>query len=66
MCRGPSGSWHAFCFLPQAKRADVSCVILPDSNRRDFEDLPEFIRKDVEVHFVKTYSEIFDILFPES
>lgn len=46
-----------------AKRADVSCVILPDANIRDFEDLPEFIKKDLEVHFVKTYSEVFDILF---
>uniref|UniRef100_A0A915PSC6 Lon protease homolog, mitochondrial n=1 Tax=Setaria digitata TaxID=48799 RepID=A0A915PSC6_9BILA len=46
-----------------AKRAGVNCIILPEENRKDFSDLPEFIREDVEVHFVSHYDEIYDIVF---
>ena len=49
-----------------AKRADVSCIILPEANRRDFDDLPDFIRNGLEVHFVSHYSEVFDIVFQEA
>ena len=48
-----------------AKRAEVSCLILPEVNRRDFDDLPDFIREGIEVHFVSNYSEVFDIVFPD-
>ena len=47
-----------------AKRADVNCLIMPEVNRRDFEDLPDYIREGIEVHFVSRYSEVFDIIFP--
>ena len=48
-----------------AKRADVNCLILPAVNKRDFDDLPDFIREGLEVHFVTDYSEVFDIVFPQ-
>ena len=48
-----------------AKRADVTCLILPEVNRRDFDDLSDFIREGLEVHFVSSYSEIYDIIFPK-
>uniref|UniRef100_A0A8D2L8Y7 Lon protease homolog, mitochondrial n=1 Tax=Varanus komodoensis TaxID=61221 RepID=A0A8D2L8Y7_VARKO len=48
-----------------AKRAGVSCIILPSENRKDFSDLAEFIREGLEVHFVEHYNEIFDIVFPK-
>lgn len=56
---------HACDFLTfvQAKRADVTCVILPEENRRDVDDLPDFIKKGVEFHFVRHYSEVYDIIF---
>lgn len=46
-----------------AKRVGVHCVILPDENRKDFAELPEFISKDLEVHFVKEYSDVYNIVF---
>ena len=55
--------FNCFCSLSQAKRADVNCIILPEENKRDFDDLPDFVREGVEVHFVKQYPEVFDILF---
>uniref|UniRef100_A0A1I8ACN6 Lon protease homolog, mitochondrial n=1 Tax=Steinernema glaseri TaxID=37863 RepID=A0A1I8ACN6_9BILA len=47
-----------------AKRAGVDCVLLPKENEKDFEDLPDFIKENVEVHFVAHYDEVFDIVFP--
>lgn len=47
-----------------AKRADVKTIILPDANRRDFEDLPDFIKEGIDAHFVKHYSEVFKVAFP--
>lgn len=49
----------------QAKRAGVTCIILPAENKKDFYDLAAFITEGLEVHFVEHYREIFDIAFPE-
>ncbi|VVD05234.1 unnamed protein product [Leptidea sinapis] len=46
-----------------AKRVGVTCVILPEENRRDFDDLPDFIRQDIDVHFVNEYDDVFRIAF---
>lgn len=48
-----------------AKRVGVTCVILPDENRKDYNDLPKFITEGLEVHFVSHYKEIHKIVFPE-
>lgn len=47
----------------KAKRADVTCILVPEANKRDVEELPDFIKKGVEFHFIKHYSEIYDIIF---
>ncbi|XP_046966442.1 lon protease homolog, mitochondrial [Vanessa cardui] len=48
-----------------AKRVGVTCVILPEENRRDFDDLPSFIRENIDVHFVSDYEEVFKIAFED-
>uniref|UniRef100_A0A6J0SJZ1 Lon protease homolog, mitochondrial n=1 Tax=Pogona vitticeps TaxID=103695 RepID=A0A6J0SJZ1_9SAUR len=48
-----------------AKRAGVTCIILPSENKKDYSDLAEFITEGLEVHFVEHYDEIFDIVFPK-
>ncbi|CAH0687955.1 unnamed protein product [Spodoptera exigua] len=48
-----------------AKRAGVSCVILPEENRRDFDDLPSFIREKVDIHFVNDFDEVLKIAFDQ-
>ncbi|XP_073960462.1 lon protease homolog, mitochondrial isoform X2 [Choristoneura fumiferana] len=48
-----------------AKRVGVNCVILPEENRRDFEDLPSFIKEDIDIHFVNDYEDVFRIAFDE-
>ncbi|XP_048038077.1 LOW QUALITY PROTEIN: lon protease homolog, mitochondrial [Megalobrama amblycephala] len=46
-----------------AKRAGVTCIILPAENRKDFSDLADYITEGLEVHFVENYSEIYKIVF---
>uniref|UniRef100_A0A8C4YI74 Lon protease homolog, mitochondrial n=1 Tax=Gopherus evgoodei TaxID=1825980 RepID=A0A8C4YI74_9SAUR len=48
-----------------AKRAGVTCIILPSENKKDYYDLADFITEGLEVHFVEHYNKIFDIVFPE-
>ena len=47
-----------------ARRSGADTVILPFANKRDFDDLPQYVKDCVKVHFVKEYSEVFDIVFP--
>ncbi|VUZ39891.1 unnamed protein product [Hymenolepis diminuta] len=46
-----------------AKRVGVTTVILPEMNRKDYDDLADFIKSDLEIHFVNHYSEVFPIAF---
>ena len=46
-----------------AKRANVSKLIFPADNRKDFEDLPAHIRKGLTTHFVKTFKDVVKICF---
>nr|XP_035139905.2 lon protease homolog, mitochondrial isoform X2 [Callithrix jacchus] len=48
-----------------AKRAGVTCIVLPAENKKDFCDLAGFITEGLEVHFVEHYRQIFHIAFPE-
>ncbi|XP_075979278.1 lon protease homolog, mitochondrial isoform X2 [Anticarsia gemmatalis] len=44
-----------------AKRVGVNCVILPEENRRDFDDLPDFIKENMDIHFVTTFDDVFKV-----
>ena len=46
-----------------AKRARITEIILPEANRRDFEELPDFLRKDLAMHFVTHYPQVAEIVF---
>ena len=54
-----------FVFL-QAKRVGVNCIILPEENKKDYNDLPAFITEGLEVHFVSNYEDIYKIVFPNT
>ena len=47
-----------------AKRAGVDTVILPADNRKDYDDLPQLVKDDVNVYFADTYQDVYDIAFP--
>jgi ATP-dependent Lon protease len=46
-----------------AKRAGIKELILPETCRRDFEELPAHIRKGLKVHFAQQYQDVFDVVF---
>ncbi|KAI0214087.1 hypothetical protein LSAT2_000823 [Lamellibrachia satsuma] len=47
-----------------ARRVGVDCIILPAENKKDYSDLQSYITEGLEVHFVETYDEVFQIVFP--
>jgi ATP-dependent Lon protease len=44
-----------------AHRAGIKRVLLPERNRKDLVDIPESIRKDIELVFVKKIQEVLDL-----
>jgi ATP-dependent Lon protease len=47
-----------------AHRSGIKTIILPDHNRKDLEDIPEHIKKDLEFHFAKEMMDVIDIAIP--
>ncbi|XP_076249651.1 lon protease homolog, mitochondrial isoform X2 [Calliopsis andreniformis] len=48
-----------------AKRVGVNCVILPEENKKDYNDLPKYITDGLEVHFATTFEDVYRICFSE-
>lgn len=46
-----------------AKRSGVTCIILPEENKKDFAELPSYITDGLEVHFAATYDDVYKIAF---
>lgn len=46
-----------------ARRSKIMEVILPDANRRDYDELPEHIRSGMTVHFAKHYDDVYQQVF---
>ncbi len=46
-----------------ARRIRIMELILPDANRRDFDELPDYIREGFSVHFAKHYRDVMRIVF---
>ena len=48
-----------------ARRSGVQCILLPEGNKRDYEELPDYLKDNLEVHFCEHYDEVFDVAFGE-
>lgn len=48
-----------------ARRSKIMELILPHANRRDFEELPEYLSEGINVHFARNYREVFEYVFQE-
>ncbi len=46
-----------------ARRAGLKTLIFPHDNKKDYDDLPAYLREGIDVHFVKEYPEVFKIAF---
>ncbi len=49
--------------LLAAKRQKIRHVILPASNERDYDEVPDHIRKGITVHFVQHFDEVAALMF---
>jgi len=47
-----------------AHRSGIKTIILPDHNRKDLEDIPEHIKKDLEFYFAKEIMDVIDVALP--
>ena len=48
-----------------AHRAGIRTIILPFANKRDLEEIPEHIKKDLTFHFAKEVMDVIDVAIPD-
>jgi ATP-dependent Lon protease len=46
-----------------AKRENISKLIVPLKNKRDFDELPDHIKKGVDMYYVENYNDVYDLVF---
>ena len=47
-----------------AHRSGIKHIILPDHNKKDLEDIPEHIKKDLNFYFAKEIMDVIDVAIP--
>jgi ATP-dependent Lon protease len=48
-----------------ARRSGLKTLIFPESNRKDFDELPDHLKEGLDVHFAKTYHDVYTVAFPD-
>jgi len=48
-----------------ARRLGIPELILPQANQGDFEELPDYLKEDLQVHFVARYAEVAALVFSD-
>jgi len=46
-----------------ARRQKISNLILPEANRGDYEELPDYLKEGLTVNFAKNYNDVFQVCF---
>ncbi|MBX2825506.1 MAG: endopeptidase La [Gammaproteobacteria bacterium] len=49
-----------------AKRTGIKILILPEANKRDYDELPRHIVTGMKVHYAQHYDDAYKVLFPQS
>lgn len=49
--------------LVAARRSGLKTLIFPKDNIRDYDELPNYIKKGLTIHFVRHYDEVYSIAF---
>lgn len=47
-----------------ARRSKIHELLLPQANQGDYEALPDYLKAGITVHFVRTFREVFEVVFP--
>ncbi|NRB52106.1 MAG: endopeptidase La [Saprospiraceae bacterium] len=48
-----------------ARRVGITELIFPEDNRRDFEQLPDYIKEGITVHFADYFQDVLKVAFPK-
>jgi ATP-dependent Lon protease len=48
-----------------ARRIGLKTLIFPEGNRSDFEELPDYLKDGLEIHFAREYKDVFQIAFAQ-
>lgn len=48
-----------------ARRSGLKVLIFPKDNVRDYDELPDYVKKGLTIHFVEHYDDVFTIAFPQ-
>ncbi len=46
-----------------AQRSKVKEIIMPEANRKDYQEIPKEVKKGIKIHFVSRYPEVYKIAF---
>jgi ATP-dependent Lon protease len=44
-----------------ARRAGLKVLIFPEANRKDFNELPDYLKEGLEVHFAREYKDVYKV-----
>jgi ATP-dependent Lon protease len=48
-----------------AKRAGISTIVLPAANQRDFDEIPDYLKENLNVHYAEDYQDVFKVALAE-
>ena len=46
-----------------ARRSGLKILVFPEDNRKDYDELPDYLKEGLEVHFVRTFDDAYQIVF---
>ena len=46
-----------------ARRAGIKTIILPEECRRDYDELPDYLKEELTINYATEYSDVFDVAF---
>ncbi len=46
-----------------ARRQKITTLVLPEANRGDYDELPEYLKSGLTVHFARQYADVYQVVF---
>ena len=46
-----------------SRRVGLEVLVFPEGNRKDFEELPDYLKEGLEVHYASRYKDVFKVAF---
>jgi len=50
--------------LIAARRSKLNALIFPKDNKRDYDELSDYLKEGIQVYFVNSYNDVFKVAFP--